>query len=315
MWSGNDRSRCLRVHELDCHRKPPVGRCEQRHSEKGLRTAGMFGYFARMSPGKKRAASLFAKRATEKHQASDNWSPAVVRDRLQQIQDSLPVRSKRALARKLGESERLVRTWLNPNGSLPKSDKLHKIGKQTDVSIDWLLGFDDVPKMRSDRSNVGVLAEALVRHVIEEYSRNRTHFDPLIDQALADLLVGSVWPLEFPMPATTALSVDLRSPNPNLQYRMVVPNPQHFLNTVSTWAVIVATYMASVLHVEDPRVRALYSGLVRQLRSVLPISAEDKLRNEFREKAFAHAKKALDGGGQRARRVAGKSANNKSQTR
>jgi transcriptional regulator with XRE-family HTH domain len=196
----------------------------------------------------------------------------------------------------------------------PSGEALIAMQELYDASADYLLGatvserLPEVSERRakvserlSDRMQVGALAEALVGHVIEEYSRNRTHLDPVINNALANLLVGTAWPSECPMPADVR-SFDLRSNDPRLKYRMIVPNPQHFLNAVSKWVVILATYMGSVARIEDPHVRAFYDGITRQFRSVLPmVAAEDKRIEKILEETQARFEK-LDRGGQKRRR-------------
>ena len=43
---------------------------------------------------------------------------------------------------------------------MPGADNLHVIGQRTDVSLDWLVGFD-VPRFRKDRTQVADVGEVL----------------------------------------------------------------------------------------------------------------------------------------------------------
>jgi transcriptional regulator with XRE-family HTH domain len=62
-----------------------------------------------------------------------------------------------AFAERVGVGASQVSNWLAGNNAI-SAKHLHSIGKVSGVSIDWLLGFKDVPKLRSDRSTIGSLA-------------------------------------------------------------------------------------------------------------------------------------------------------------
>lgn len=68
--------------------------------------------------------------------------------------------SQRKFALACGLGPRRVTDWLYES-RVPEGENLRKIGKQTGYSVDWLLGFEDVPRARTRRAEIGVLAEAV----------------------------------------------------------------------------------------------------------------------------------------------------------
>ncbi len=88
-----------------------------------------------------------------------------VRQRLKQLMETKGITSNRAFARECGVHDRRISDWLTTR--LPSADNLRQIANRFDVSIDWLLGFDDVPMLRTGRARVGVLSEELFWMVVE----------------------------------------------------------------------------------------------------------------------------------------------------
>jgi hypothetical protein len=110
--------------------------------------------------------------------------------------------SVRAFARKLREgnashtdySPRVIE-WRNGR-NLPSFETLQLIGKQFDVSVDWLLGFP-VPRRRTHREPIGDLAGALLQHIVYDYGQ-RTKRERR--DGLANVLGGKLTDAPIPRP-------------------------------------------------------------------------------------------------------------------
>jgi len=203
-------------------------------------------YLARMSPGKKRAEKKPSAAPAADIAPRREWSATKFRKRLRQLRDS--AKSTRAFATEIGESERLLRAWLNPNEKKkkkqwaePGSEKLHQIGQQTGVSIDWLLGFEDVPMMRKDRAMIGQLARALVEYVARKCPSAAVlggYVNDLHRAARRDDGSVNYIDLRFAEPPPDSVRIDLGSPAPDVPNELVIePGAQHqFLEDVVRWA-------------------------------------------------------------------------------
>jgi len=88
-------------------------------------------------------------------------------------------------------NDRRVSDWLTAR--LPSADNLRQIGQQFDVSVDWLLGFDDVPMQRGERTSIGALSAELSRLVSTR--RPPDAYDPKIRDlsTFANEMVDEWW--------------------------------------------------------------------------------------------------------------------------
>lgn len=93
--------------------------------------------------------------------ARSGGASIVIRTRLQQLMKARGLKSNRAFARAVGVNDRRVTDWLTSR--FPSAENLRQIGDRLDVSVDWLLGFEDVAMRRTQRAPVGVLSEQLDR--------------------------------------------------------------------------------------------------------------------------------------------------------
>lgn len=79
-----------------------------------------------------------------------------VRDRLRELWRGS---SNRAVAKRMKVNPRRLTTWLADG--LPNAENLHLIAETYRVSLDWLLGFEEVPRDRDARTPIGALADGL----------------------------------------------------------------------------------------------------------------------------------------------------------
>jgi len=77
---------------------------------------------------------------------------------------------KSKLAQRLAVDKSRIREWLEGD-ALPGAMSLRNIGEQFGVSVDWLLGFDDVEPVRGTRGKIGVLAEELKAELVRLHPR------------------------------------------------------------------------------------------------------------------------------------------------
>lgn len=127
-----------------------------------------------------------------------------VRDRLRSVMIREGISSNRAFARACGVHDRRVTDWLNHG--LPSAENLHQISDRFGISIDWLLGFEDVPMQRNERARIGALSVELGRVLAER--RPHAGFAPelakLKSSALANSLIDEWWQVRLVARASEA---------------------------------------------------------------------------------------------------------------
>lgn len=80
------------------------------------------------------------------------------------LSDTLKKRDGSMLSRAdiAGVDEKTVQRWLSGKHLQMRPQQLITVGARTGYSIDWLLGFDDVPQMRKGRASIGPLSDAVL---------------------------------------------------------------------------------------------------------------------------------------------------------
>lgn len=77
----------------------------------------------------------------------------------------------------------------------PSMEQLFKIGQRTGVSVDWLLGFEDIEQLRDARATIGVLSEELWKLMEDRIPPDA--FAPVLGERgiphLASTLIDSFW--------------------------------------------------------------------------------------------------------------------------
>lgn len=87
--------------------------------------------------------------------------------------------SQNRFAASIGVPPSVVSDWFaDPPKRRPTREQLWRVAKLYGVSLDWLFGFDEVPKDRLDRSQLGKLLPVLREEVLRALADRRTRARP-----------------------------------------------------------------------------------------------------------------------------------------
>lgn len=235
----------------------------------------------------------FKRRLTKEHQRRVDAGDKMPIVDESTVRGWLPPLEKLDRDRKHG-SKVLERDWEALRG--PDLPQLLEVAQLLgDTSLDYLVGKHVSPSVKQ-RMRVGKAAEELVRHAVEHYKEEkRWRLDPVFEQALAEVLSGQIVaprpirPIKLDGPNDMmfqaqplgALAFDLGLQTPKRQggtsYRLVVPDPQPFLDSVFAWALSVADVLASVRRSSDPNARRILMRLLNDLKPDLRPIPDDAL--------------------------------------